>query len=106
MRLTIQMSIQLEKSDFDKINSIHEREMIENAYNAVTMTAGGWDYLKNFNEESFMFSSNPMVKSISDNMVTLGYDGHSGASFGWTMRTMEYLAKHGKEAFLAAHGNN
>jgi hypothetical protein len=69
MILTIQMSITLEKSDFDKINSIHEREILENAYNAVTMTEGGWNYLKNFNEESFMFSSNPMVKSISDNMI-------------------------------------
>ena len=105
MILTIQMSITLEKSDFDKINSIHEREILENAYNAVTMTEGGWNYLKNFNEESFMFSSNPMVKSISDNMVTLGYDGHSGASFGWTMRSMEYLAKHGKEAFMSTITN-
>ncbi len=99
------MSYILENSDFALIHDEHSREMLENAYNAIIL-AEGWDYLKNFNEESFMFSSNPMVKSISDNMITLGYNGHSGASFGWTMRTMEYLAKHGKEAFLAAHGNN
>ncbi len=95
----------MENSDFALIHDEHSRQMLENAYNAITL-AEGWEFMKNYNEESFMFSSNPMVKSISDNMVTLGYDGHSGASFGWTMRTMEYLAKHGKEAFLTAYGNN
>jgi len=34
-------------------------------------------------------------------MEELGYSGHSGSSFGWTMRMMEFLAKHGREAFLA-----
>jgi hypothetical protein len=96
------MSITMEIADFDKINSIHEREMIKNAYNAITMTEGGWDFMKNFNEESFMFSSNPMIRTISGNMEKLGYNGHSGASFGWTMRSMEYLAKNGKDAFIAS----
>jgi hypothetical protein len=34
-------------------------------------------------------------------MEELGYTGHSGTSFGWTMRSMEFLAKHGKDEFLA-----
>ena len=42
-----------------------------------------------------------MVNKISDNMATLGFDGHSGSSFGWVMRSMEYLAKNGKEAFIS-----
>ena len=41
-----------------------------------------------------------MVNKISENMLTLGFDDHSGASFGWTMRSMEYLVKNGKDAFL------
>ncbi len=94
------MSIIMEESDFQAIKDTHVRAMMENAYHAIAMAEGGWDYMKNFNEESFMFSSNPMVRTISANMETLGYNGHSGASFGWTMRTMEYLAKYGKEAFI------
>ncbi len=100
------MSIKMETSDFthedfEAIKDNHVREMMKNAYDAITMAEGGWDYMKNFNEESFMFSSDPMVRTISKNMEILGYNGHSGASFGWTMRTMEYLAKKGKEAFIA-----
>ncbi len=93
------MSIIMEDSDFIKIKDTHVREMMKNAYDAITM-ADGWDFMKNFNDESFMFSSNPLVRTISANMEFLGYTGHSGASFGWTMRTMEYLAKKGKDAFI------
>lgn len=93
------MSYVLDNKDFESIHDSHSRQMLENAYNAITM-AGGWDFMKTFSEESFMFSSHPMVNSISDAMINLGYNGHSGASFGWTMRSMEYLSKHGKEAFL------
>jgi hypothetical protein len=32
-------------------------------------------------------------------MEELGYDGHSGASFGWTMRTMQYIANHGEKKY-------
>ena len=96
-----QKSCEMESIDFTTINDDHSRKMMENAFNAITATEGGWDYLRTFAEETFMYSRNPIVQTISDNMVKLGYDGHSGASFGWTMRTMEYLAKHGKEAFLA-----
>ncbi len=101
------MSITMEiaDADFDKIKDVHTRQMIENAYHAISMTEGGWDYMKNFNEESFMFSSNPMIRTISDNMEKLGYNDHSGASFGWTMRYMEYLAKNGKDAFIASFEN-
>ncbi len=90
----------MDASDFDAIKDNHVREMMKNAYDAITMADGGWTFMKTFNEESFMFSSHPLVRTISANMEALGYNGHSGASFGWTMRTMEYLAKNGKEAFI------
>jgi hypothetical protein len=47
-----------------------------------------------------MFSDSPAVSTIMSKMIQLGYDGHSGGSFGWTMRQMEFLAKNGKQAFL------
>lgn len=96
------MSITMESADFDKIKDVHTRQMIQNAYQAISMAEGGWDFMKNFNEESFMFSSNPMIRTISNNMEKLAYNDHSGASFGLTMRSMEYLAKNGKDAFIAS----
>ena len=96
----------MESPDFSKIQDTYLRQMMENAFNAITATEGGWDFIRTFAEESFMFSHNPIVHTISDNMVKLGFDGHSGASFGWTMRSMEYLAKHGKEAFLVKFSAN
>jgi hypothetical protein len=80
---------------YDKNN----RMMLKNAYQAIT-NAEAWDWMKNFQGESFMFSNDAMIGKISRNMVTLGYDGHSGSSYGWTMRCMEHLAKNGKDAFL------
>jgi len=93
------MSYLMKASDFDKIEESN-RFMLENAYNAITV-AEGWDFMKNFSEESFMFSSSPMTGKIMNKMEELGYLGHSGCSFGWTMRWMEFLAKHGKDEFLA-----
>ena len=94
------MQFTMAEADFDNIKDTYLRQMMENAYNAITVTERGWDFMKNFSEESFMYSTNPLVQTISANMVKLGYGEHSGASFGWTMRSMEYLAKHGKEAFF------
>ena len=81
---------------YDKNNRI----MLKNAHQAIT-NAEAWDWMKNFQGESFMFSNDAMISKISRNMVTLGYDGHSGSSYGWTMRCMEHLAKNGKDAFLS-----
>jgi hypothetical protein len=30
----------------------------------------------------------------------LKYEGHSGSSFAWTMRTMQLLARHGEKGFV------
>ncbi len=96
------MSYQMDSSDFLKIKDVHSRFMLENAYKAITVSEG-WDFLRSFNDNQngFMFSDSPMTGKIMNKMEELGYSGHSGFSFGWTMRNMEFLAKHGKEAFLA-----
>jgi hypothetical protein len=82
------------------IYDVNNRMMLKNAHQAITM-AEGWDWIRNFTGQSFMFSKDAMIGNISRNMVTLGYSGHSGSSYGWTMRCMEYLAKNGKDAFLS-----
>jgi|LauGreDrversion4_2_1035121.scaffolds.fasta_scaffold23192_2 hypothetical protein len=75
--------------------SNNEREMLENAFQAISLTET-WDFVKE-KIESFQWSSDSRIWIISNKMVELGYDGHSGFSFGWTMRQMQYLAQNGVE---------
>ena len=81
---------------FDYVNE-WDREMFVNAWQAITLTEN-WEFMKT-DIESFMWSDDPRVDIISAKMVELGYNGHSGASFGYTMRRMQYLAKNGEEKF-------
>jgi len=75
----------------------HERAMFTNAWQAITQTET-WDFIKNF-QGSFMISGDENIYRISAKMSELGYDGHSGCSFGFTMQTMKYLAINGEEKF-------
>jgi hypothetical protein len=75
----------------------HERVMFVNAWQAITLTET-WEFIKNF-QGSFMMSGDENINRISAKMSELGYDGHSGCSFGFTMQTMKYLAIHGEEKF-------
>ena len=75
----------------------NERDMFVNAWQAITLTET-WDFIKNF-QGSFMMSGDENINRISAKMSELGYDGHSGCSFGFTMQTMKYLAINGEEKF-------
>lgn len=72
--------------------------MLQDADNAIT-TCELWDWLKEYEPEDgkgFMFSEHPNLTRINNAMK---YGGHSGSSYGWTMRQMEYIAKHGWDLF-------
>ena len=73
-----------------------EREMLTNAYEAIQQTEL-WPFMKE-DIFSYMFGVNPEIKMIQEKMSALGYDGHSGSSFGWTMREMQFIAQNGLEA--------
>ena len=60
-----------------------------------------WTYLRdNPPSEStgYMFSNNPAFTVITNHMEV----GHSGSSYAWTMRNLQYIATHGLDAYLAA----
>jgi len=82
---------------FNYIDSISTREMLQNAWQAVNQTEM-WPFVAQ-SIESFMMSTDVNIYIISNKMVELGYDGHSGFSFGWTMRQMQFIAKHGEIKF-------
>jgi len=72
--------------------------MISTALSAIT-ELDLWNYMRNFGEESFMFSNNVNIRRIYEKIENLGYIGHSGCSFGLTMRSMQFIAKHGFDEF-------
>jgi hypothetical protein len=81
----------------DYIIDRHSREMLENAWQAINLTET-WDFVAE-NIDSFMLSRDNRIWIITKKMKDLGYDGHSGFSFGWTMRHMQFLAQNGVEIF-------
>jgi hypothetical protein len=83
--------------DFDTIYPAHETTMLKDAYQAITKT-DLWDWMREFHpkeSEGFMFTQHPNLDRLNAEMK---YTGHSGASFGWTMRVMEGIAKKGWDA--------
>jgi len=83
---------------FEYIESSHEREMLANAFQAISLTET-WGFVKK-DIESFMWSDDPTIWVISNKMSDLGYNGHSGFSFGHTMRVMQHIAKYGEESYM------
>ena len=58
-----------------------------------------WTYLRdNPPSEStgYMFANDAVFNAINGNMQV----GHSGASYGWTMRNLQYIAPHGLDAYM------
>jgi hypothetical protein len=82
----------------DFIRDENTRLMISTALCAVTQLEL-WDFIRNFKEESFMFSNHKNVYEIYNKIEELGYGGHSGSSFGLTMRQIQYIAKNGLDNF-------
>ena len=71
--------------------------MMTNAWQAITFS-NNWDFVTQ-DIDSFMWSDDPRIDKITEKMCELGYDGHSGSSFGCTMRNMQFLAQKGEEEF-------
>jgi hypothetical protein len=89
------------KFDYIKPKDANYKEMLFNAYQAITQTET-WDFVKQ-DCEAFMFSKDPKIWIITNKMAELGYDGHSGSSFGCIMRDMQKIAKYGEEKFMEVY---
>ena len=86
------------------INDANSKEMLQNAWDAITQL-DLWYYMRR-DTDSFMFSRDPEINIITNKMAELGYDGHSGSSFGWTMRQMQYIAEHGESNYMESYLTN
>lgn len=90
-------SINLGNGKMDYISNNHDKLMMTNAWQAISQTKT-WDFVAQ-DIPSFMFSNDPRITLIINKMSELGYNEHSGCSFGCTMRNMQYLVKYGEENF-------
>ena len=90
--------------NFDFIPNLHERHMLSSAYKTITRLQK-WDYLCEYiisEETGYMFSTEPTINELM-NQINTDYDsGHSGCSMGCTMRTMDLIAKNGFDSFRAS----
>lgn len=60
-----------------------------------------WDWLSRFDpgEGGFMYGRKTSQLTRIDEIIHSGPIGHSGSSYGITMRNMQYIAKHGYDKF-------
>lgn len=74
------------------------RAIIRAKENLKTREIDVWKYLHDYTPpegQGFMLCDNEIVSKIRNNMET----EHSGSSFGWTMRNLEFISKNGLEAY-------
>jgi len=90
-----------ETSTFSFIRDKWERQMVENGYQSINELEL-WDWLKTYEPDrfGFMLSNDDTVLLISQKMQSLpNRPNHSGASFGHSMRILQYIAKEGLDKF-------
>jgi hypothetical protein len=85
-----------EECKFEYVSNKNDREMLSTAYQALTLLEA-WDYIRS--TDHFMFNNNDILNKISNKIEELGYDGHSGSSFAYTLQSMKFISLNGEEKF-------
>ena len=71
--------------------------MIKSAWDAVEQLEM-WSYMRK-DSYSYMLSGDTELIKILAKIEELGYRGHSGSSFCWTMRQIQDIAQNGEAEF-------
>jgi len=74
--------------------------MVKDMCQAVSVTAN-WENLKEFTPGDGGLICGDLPAWFADISKATEYKGHSGSSYGWTMRQVHYIAKYGWENFVA-----
>jgi len=89
-------------SDLSFIRDSHTRSLVQNGHTAITQLEL-WDWLASYvpdEDVGFVWSNHPNINRIVTKMESLpDAPGHSGGSFAFTMRALEYIAKHGMDGY-------
>jgi hypothetical protein len=82
----------------------YSRADIEDGIRAVDAVEGGWEFLRGYEVDpmkGFMFADpHPTLTEIGSKLHT----GHSGASYGQTMRCLHFIAKYGVREYRLSAG--
>jgi hypothetical protein len=93
------MTMNVGNGQFEFVTSDCTRTMLTTAHKAISLLEL-WEFVKRDpGPGGFMFSDHRETDMIYEKVEELGYTGHSGASFGSTLRTMQYIAKQGYDQF-------
>tara|TARA_R110002072_G_scaffold280876_1_gene443313 strand:+ start:6280 stop:6573 length:294 start_codon:yes stop_codon:yes gene_type:complete len=87
---------------FNFVKDVYTKKVFEETFQIISNIDGGWEFLKTFEphkNKGFMFSDHPILSNISRAVEKCNH-GHSGASWGMTMRTMECIAKNGWDDYV------
>jgi len=87
--------------DFSCISCEHVREMVQNAYECVSIQEK-WPFLHayNVNESTgFMLDTSPEIGDLMDEIQNHYHGMHSGLTMGMTMRMIHYIAMYGYYKF-------
>jgi hypothetical protein len=86
------------RRNYSLIRKSFEAAMLQDMDAAVTK-ANMWDWLKMYEppaDKGFMWDNHPNISIISSK---LEHDGHSGASFAWTLRNIQFVAQNGWDKY-------
>jgi len=72
--------------------------MIKNGWDSITQL-DLWDYMRK-DCLSYQLCQDAEIWVITRKMQELGYYGHSGHSFGWTMRQLQQIAQKGEFSYM------
>jgi uncharacterized Fe-S radical SAM superfamily protein PflX len=88
--------------DFSFIQDESSRRYVKDAYDA-TVVSEQMELMKEEPEadKGYMFSSDERYELIHKHMKFLGE--HSGSSYAWTMRQVQYIAQKGWTAYVNLH---
>ena len=89
--------VRMGTSDFAYVSCDNSKKMLAIAFKAISLTET-WDFIRN-HEGSFIMSLDNRVNIIYSKIEELGYSGHSGHSFCWTMHQMKYIAENGTDGY-------
>jgi hypothetical protein len=86
------------KGQFLYIKDVETRSIIKYGYDAVNQLEL-WQYMKKY-QDNYMYNTDIELNIIFNKIEELGYTGHSGFSFAWTLRQLQYISQKGEEEFM------
>jgi hypothetical protein len=90
--------------DFSFVKNISECKALKHDYIVIDeLVPGAWEALKNHDpKHSFIWNTNG---EIWNQITSLMWNGHSGASYSLNLRILEKIAKHGWDNYVKSYTN-